>query len=145
VLTQLRDFETVVPSAATNAVPSETHVRVLNGSGVEGAAADALTELTDQGFVGVGTGNADDRGASEILYRPGEQDKAELLASLVRGPVEQVEDDSIKGADVVLVLGAQFEGITHSSSLPATTAPATAGTDSSAPQPASLAPIPGGC
>jgi len=148
VLTQLRDFDTVVASVASDgAVPGDTHVRVLNGSGAEGAAADALADLTDQGFVGAGTGNADERGTTEVHYRPGEDAKAALVASLVRGPVEQVEDDSIDGADVVLVLGAQFEGITQSTATPATAAADTPDTPSEVadPQPASLAPIPGGC
>jgi LCP family protein required for cell wall assembly len=139
VLSQLRDFDTVVgPAASADAVPSETRVRVLNGSGAEGAAADALADFTDQGFIDAGTGNADERGVSEIRYRSGEDEKAALVASLVRGPVEQVEDDSITGADVVLVLGAQFEGVTKSS----VAAPPP---ETLAPQPASLAPIPGGC
>ena len=144
VLTQLRDFDTVVASGAANAVPGATHVRVLNASGTEGAAAAALSDLTDQGFVDAGTGNDADRGTSEVRFRPGEDDKAALVASLVRGPVEQVEDDSITGADVVLVIGAQFEGITRSTTLP-TTAPAAPEGTVATPQPASLAPIPGGC
>lgn len=144
VLAQLRDFDTVVASAASgDAVPSATRIRVLNGSGAEGAAAEALADFTNQGFIGAGTGNADERGVSEIRYASGEDEKAALIASLVRGPVEQVEDDSITGADVVLVLGAQFEGITRSTISAA--APADAPAATLAPQPASLAPIPGGC
>ncbi len=144
VLSQLRDFDTAVASAASgDAVPSETRVRVLNGSGAEGAAAEALADFTDQGFIGAGTSNADERGVSEIRYASGEDEKAALVASLVRGPVEQVEDDSITGADVVLVLGAQFEGVTRSTVTAA--APVGAPAATLAPQPASLAPVPGGC
>ncbi len=142
VLTQLRDFDTAVTAPSGDATPSETRVRVLNGSGAEGAAAEALADFTDQGFIGAGTGNAAERGVSEIRYASGEDEKAALVASLVRGPVEELEDDSITGADVVLILGAQFEGVTRSTvpTAPPAGAPATL-----APQQASLAPVPGGC
>ena len=140
VLNQLRDFDTVVASTASAA---ETRVRVLNASGSEGAAADTLADLTEQGFVSAGTGNAVERGTTEVRFRPAEDAKAALVASLVRGPVERVEDDSIDGADVVLVIGAQFEGITRSTAAAAT--PTGTSTAAVATQAASLAPIPGGC
>lgn len=158
VLAQLRDFDTVVASPASDAAPADTRVRVLNGSGAEGAAADTLAALTAQGFVGAGTGNADERGTSQVRYRPGEESKADLVASLVGGPVEQVEDDSIKDADVVLVIGAQFEGIGQGQ---AASGPVRAPTIAAVvdapehlvsaprgvqpPPPSPLAPIPGGC
>jgi hypothetical protein len=140
VLGQLRDFDTVIEADAGDAVPSETRVRVLNASGVEGAAADTLEDLRDLGFVGAGTGNDDERGVTQVRYAPGKDDEADLVASLVDGEVELIEDDSVQGADVVLVIGGSFDGIIQSvSAAPAVDAP------SAQPQPASLAPVPGDC
>jgi LCP family protein required for cell wall assembly len=142
VLSQLRDFDTVVTSDAGDATASETRVRVLNASGVEGAAAAALGDLEDLGFVGAGTGNANERGVTQVRYASGEDDKAALVASVVGGEVEQIEDGSIQGADVVLVLGGSFEGIIRST---AVAAPQPEPGATAAPQPASLAPVPGDC
>jgi LCP family protein required for cell wall assembly len=142
VLTQLRDFDTVITTDAGDATPAETRVRVLNGSGVEGAASEALSDLESIGFVGAGTGNAGERGITQVRYAPGEDDKAALVAAVVGGSVEEVEDDSIQGVDVVLVIGGSFEGIIRST---AVAAPAPDPGAAAPPQPASLAPVPGDC
>jgi hypothetical protein len=146
LLTRLRDFETVVPDAppdASDASPGDTEVKVLNASGAEGAASKALTALTDAGFRGGGTGNADSSlQTTEVRYRSGADAEAALVASYVSGPVKLVEDSSVSGADVSLVLGRGFGGITA----PAAAAPAA--TPSGGPtlaQPGSLAPVPGEC
>ncbi|MEX0663352.1 MAG: LCP family protein [Acidimicrobiia bacterium] len=142
VLAQLRDFETVIRSDAGDATPSETRVRVLNASGVEGGAAEALGDLEGLGFVGAGTGNANERGVTEVRYASGQDDKAALVAAVISGDVEEIEDGSIEGADVVLVLGGSFEGIIRST---AVAAPEPEPGATLAPQPASLAPVPGDC
>ncbi|MBM3672652.1 MAG: LytR family transcriptional regulator [Actinobacteria bacterium] len=142
VLEQLRNFDTEIRSdAASDAIPTETLVRVLNGSGAEGAAADAISELTILGFIPSGTGNANERGVSEVRYAPGAEDKADLVASVVAGEVDVIEDDNVEGADVVLVLGGSFEGIIRT-----TTAPTPGPSTGAQPPPtASLAPVPGDC
>ena len=149
VLAQLRDFDTVVESDAGDATAGETRVRVLNGSGVEGAAAEALGDLEGIGFVGAGTGNADERGVTEVRYAPGADDKAALVAGVVSGDVEQVEDDSIQDTDIVLVLGGSFEGIIRTASAapaePTDASPVESTPAAQPPQPASLAPVPGDC
>ena len=145
LLTRLRDFDTVVPDApptAGDASPGDTKVKVLNASGATGEAATALAGLTDAGFQGGATGNADGSlQTTEVRYRPGAEANAALVASYVSGPVKVVEDESVSGADVTLVLGRGFGGITT----PAPVASA-APTPSAAPaDPASLAPVPGDC
>ena len=145
LLTRLRDFDTVVPDAppaASDASPGDTKVKVLNASGVTGAAATALAGLTDAGFKRGATGNADaSLQTTEVRYRPGAEAKAALVASHVSGPAKIVEDESVSGTDVTLVLGRGFGGITT----PAPAASA-APTPSVAPaDPASLAPVPGDC
>ena len=142
VLNQLRDFTTVVPPAAgPPAAPSATRVRVLNASGTQGSAARALARLKDRGFVGVGTGNAGGtHDTTEVRYPAGNESKATLVASAVTGPVTKIEDSSVNGADVTLVLGRSFRGI--AAAVPATPSPTGPG---AAPQAAALAPVPGGC
>ena len=97
--------------------------------------------MTERGFLGVGTGNAGDvKDATEVRYPAGNESKATLVASVVTGPVTKIEDGSVRGADIVLVLGRSFRGI--AAAVPATPAPTGPGT---APQAAALAPVPGGC
>lgn len=143
VLARLRDFDTVVPDApdASDVAPSDVSVRVLNGSGVEGAAAKALGELEAVGFEGGGSTNASKTFQStEVHYRPGDDDKAAVVAGAVKGPVELVEDDGVEGADVWLVVGRSFGGIGQPSAASPGSAP-----PAGIPEPASLAPVPGPC
>jgi len=145
LLTRLRDFNTVVPDAppaASDASPADTKVKVLNASGVTGAAAKALAGLTDAGFEGGATGNADGSlETTEVRYRPGAEAEAALVASYVSGPVKVVEDGSVSGADVTVVLGRGFGGITT----PAPAASAAPAPTGAPVDPASLAPVPGDC
>ena len=116
---------------------------MLNGSGVSGAAATALGGLTDAGFKGRATGNADaSLQTTEVRYRPGAEANAALVASYVSGPVKVVEDESVSGADVTLVLGRGFGGITPPDPPGASGAPGAAPTLA---EPGSLAPVPGEC
>lgn len=139
VFERLRDFDAVVPSLdAGDATPDDTVVRVLNASGATGAAATALASLEAQGFGGADTGNADaPLSTTEIHHQPGGEDKANLLATYVTGPVELVEDDTVEGADVTLYIGDTFEGIVTPAAAPAP--------DAVPAQSTSLAPVPGGC
>ena len=101
---------------------------MLNASGKDGAAGEALDALKQNGFEGAGTDNsAQPFQASEVHYRAGDEGAAALVASFVTGPVQIVEKDSIPGGDVTLYIGRAFTGI------------------GAAAVPVSLAPIPGGC
>ncbi len=133
------------PGASTAGLPaaSSVRVRVLNGSGVAGSAARTVTALQRAGFVTAGTGNATVRATSEIHYRSGADAAARLVAEYVTG-ARLVVDPSVTGADVDLVLGRAFSGL--STPTAATTTPtAAASTPAAAPQPGSLAPVPGPC
>jgi LCP family protein required for cell wall assembly len=92
--------------------PVDVRVWVRNASGVQGAAGTTSQKLTQLGFV---PGNADNdpRGTvdhSEVRYASGDQAKAELVRSYVPGS-ELVEDTTLSGTDVVLVLGKNFQGV----------------------------------
>jgi hypothetical protein len=112
-------------------------VRVFNGSGQSGQASKTGTELQQQGFVTAGVGNQARVSATQIHYRTGSLDKARVVQSYLGGVGKLVEDKSIVQADVAVVLGQDFKGVTPppnaappdsapASSAPAAPAPSTA-------------------
>lgn len=95
-------------------LPSAVKVRVLNGTGGAGIATRTSRELGEAGFLPAGVGDADRFGydRTEIHYREGERAKAELLQRYLGGVGSLSEDSSIgPGADLVLVVGEDFEGV----------------------------------
>jgi LCP family protein required for cell wall assembly len=85
-----------------------TPVTVLNGSGVQGAAARAATDLRHLGVRVVGTGNtAESTGqASTLAYPPSLAPQARLLASVLGPQVKLVKTPT--GATLVLTVGSGF-------------------------------------
>ncbi|MGH3100711.1 MAG: LCP family protein, partial [Thermoleophilia bacterium] len=85
-----------------------TPVTVLNGSGVEGAAARAATDLRRLGVKVVGTGNAPSPtgAASTLAYPPAMARQARLLASVLGGKVKLVKAGD--GASLTLTVGSGF-------------------------------------
>ena len=113
--------------------PVDVRVQVMNGSGVSGAAGNASQALSNLGFAPGTIGN-DSRGTvakSEVRYRPGDEAKAQLVASAVPGAT-LVADSSLSGTDVVLVVGKNFTAVA-SSLTPTTTAAAGAASAPAAP------------
>jgi LCP family protein required for cell wall assembly len=125
-------------SGTTSSVaPSSVQVAVLNGTGRPGEAAKAGTDLTKQGFVVTSSHSANNFSytSSVIRYRPGNDAKARLLASAVQGSSVLQEDSSIQGADVELITGQSFLGITNvvANATPATAASGTSGSATTTP------------
>jgi LCP family protein required for cell wall assembly len=122
------------PSAAPSApapppvAPSSVKVQVLNGSGTGGQAGQAAGQLRSAGFVVTGTGNAPGTKAtsSQVLYAPGKQQAAQLLQGRVGGGASIQQDPALQGADVALVTGTSFSGITSASAPAPAPAPAAA-------------------
>ncbi len=121
VFAQLRGEVAVVPEPTTTVAPvtpaapvrpGDVRVRVLNGSGVDGAAGTADQALSNLGFVSGGVANY--TGApvtrTQIHYRPGDEAKAEILAGVVPG-ADRVADATLAGGDVVLILAPGFKGV----------------------------------
>jgi polyisoprenyl-teichoic acid--peptidoglycan teichoic acid transferase len=104
---------TVAPGAIPNIPPSSVRVRVLNGTGTGGQAGEVSGELSKAGFVVSGTGDADTFKYIQpvIRYGRGQRDKAVLLQAYVQGGAQLREDLTIRGIDLVLVTGAQYQGI----------------------------------
>jgi LCP family protein required for cell wall assembly len=99
---------------APKVAPSEVKVRVLNGTGTPGQAGDAAADLGAAGFGTEGLGDADrfGYGNTEIRYGAGAQPKAALLARYLGGVGKLVSDSTVRGADVVLVTGGDWKGVT---------------------------------
>jgi LCP family protein required for cell wall assembly len=113
-------------SSSSGVRPVDVRVVVRNASGVQGAAGTTSQELQQQGFVPGGAEN-DPRGQvdhSEVRYASRDLAKAQLLAGYVPG-AQLVEDSSLSGTDIVLVLGKDFHGLGSSTT---TTAPAATST-----------------
>ncbi|MDT0278210.1 LCP family protein [Blastococcus goldschmidtiae] len=97
--------------------PGEVTVRVINGSGVSGAAATTATELADAGFEAAADGNAEPTATTTIRHRTGDDAAAALVAARVPGAAVTVDD--LPEATVALVLGADYNGIGQAVTAPA--------------------------
>jgi hypothetical protein len=112
VLARLRTFGTTSQPSTSKLLPSQVRVRVLNGSGVNGAAGTALAGFQQYSFAPAGVGNTPQVSSTEIHYRPGNEDKAKLVASYLGGVGKLVSDSSISDADVVVMLAKDYKGVT---------------------------------
>ncbi len=93
--------------------PADVAVKVLNGNGTEGLASRAASALQVAGFRVALTGNAPSQEYEEtvVQYAPGQQAKAVLLKSLLNAGASVEQDNALSGADVTLVLGADYDGL----------------------------------
>ena len=138
--------------------PADVKVRVLNGTGTPGVAGDAAAGLGSAGFSPAGSGDA---GAfnylkTEIHYPASAQAKAQLLASYLKGGGKLVSDSTVKGTDVVLIVGKDWKGVAPPAGAPSgqaasgsagatTTTVAPTTTTASGPAPKSANPAQAAC
>ncbi|MDP9073380.1 MAG: LCP family protein [Actinomycetota bacterium] len=108
-----RSSTTSTTAPATSVLPSQVQVKVLNGSGRPGEAALVKSGLERDGFAVTTTGSADNYGyaTSVVRYKPGAQAKAQLVANVVQGGSQLQVNSNLTDADVELVTGATFRGI----------------------------------
>lgn len=101
------------PGSSSNVAPSTVRVAVLNGTGRSGEATKAGNDLARQGFVVTSTHSANNFNypSPVIRYLPGNEAKAQLLASAVQGGSQLQVDSSLQGADVELITGQSYQGI----------------------------------
>jgi LCP family protein required for cell wall assembly len=139
VLAELRSFGANPATSSTlpkNVKPGDVTVKVLNGSGVSGAAAGTLDALGQAGFQRVDPpADADrtDYATTEVRYAPGAKDKALLVAAYLGGAGKLVAGGNVVGSDVTIVLGRDFTQVTPPTTAAATTAPSTAATTTTSP------------
>jgi polyisoprenyl-teichoic acid--peptidoglycan teichoic acid transferase len=115
----------------TGVRPGDVRVRVLNGTGAEGAAASAGEALDKLGFTVADRGDADNYSYTRTVIRhaSGRQAKAQLLQRYLAGGAVVREDASLRTVDVVLTLGGDYSGTRSEPAPPspgATAAPTTA-------------------
>ncbi|MDQ1521767.1 MAG: hypothetical protein QOI55_2840 [Actinomycetota bacterium] len=120
VLQELRSFakkpsaDTTPTTLPKNVSPSDATVKVLNGSGVKGAAAQTLTALGAAGFKTLSpAADADRRDyqATEVRYAPGAKGEAQLVAAYL-GTGKLVAGNNVVGSNVTIVLGRDFKQVT---------------------------------
>jgi len=104
---------TTTSGGSSPVVPNQVQVKVLNGSGRPGEAALVKSGLERDGFAVTTTGSADNYGyaTSVVRYKPGAQAKAQLVANVVQGGGQLQVSPNLTDADVELVTGATFRGI----------------------------------
>lgn len=107
--------DVLAPPDDANVTPAEVKVRVLNGTGEAGQAGDALAVLGEAGFTTVGSGDASSYGAAQtqVRYGTGDEAKARLIARHLLGIGRIVADPTLRDADVVIVTGKDFRGISR--------------------------------
>jgi LCP family protein required for cell wall assembly len=106
--------------------PADVAVLVLNGNGRDGGASLAATSLSQAGFRVASTGDAQtyDYAQTVVQFAPGQRAKAEFVRSSLAAGATIAEDRALtgSGADVAIVLGADYTGLKAQAS--PTTAPA---------------------
>jgi LCP family protein required for cell wall assembly len=104
-------------TAPSNVNPSSVHLVVLNGSGRSGLGASVLASMQARGFAVLPPARNADRSnysVTEVRYAPGSDAKARLVLASLGGAGKLVSATSAQtgGADVALVLGSDFQGLT---------------------------------
>jgi LCP family protein required for cell wall assembly len=92
--------------------PSAVDVSVLNGSEIQGQAADAAGALRQVGFT---ITDVDDYpqpvGRTTVIYPPGGYDAARTVARHITGGAALIEDEDVDSGEVVLVIGKDFTNV----------------------------------
>ncbi|MBV8950640.1 MAG: LCP family protein [Actinobacteria bacterium] len=105
---QLNKFGGPLP-LSRNLQPSQVSVRVLNGTGVTGKAADTLRQLQTFGFVSAGVGDTAATTQTEVHYRPEALAAGRTVQTYLGGVGQLVDDPNLPNASVVVVLGTDFK------------------------------------
>jgi LCP family protein required for cell wall assembly len=116
----------IVPPPPADVKPESVRVRVLNGTGQNGLAAQVSVALGGPGFSVADRGDATGKfQQTTIRYGSGAFDKAQLLQRYLQNGARLVSDPSLRTVDVALVVGSDYAGVR---STPAPTPPSTTAT-----------------
>lgn len=82
------------------------NIKVLNGSGLIGAAGRAVEKLKKEGFETLSSANADSFNYEQTLiqYKKGREKEAEFLNKLFDNAAELVETNN-RQEDIILIIG----------------------------------------
>lgn len=94
---------------AVPVVQGRVTVEVLNGTRRQGAARTATRMLRGEGIDVVFLGNADSAaGATRVIARRGDAERARYVASVLGAGKVMVETDTFRRVDVSVILGDDF-------------------------------------
>ncbi len=98
-------------------VADKVTVRVVNGSGVKNAGADALATFTAAGFTSAGPAEDADRSdfKTQVLYAPGKFNEGYTVA-IAAGTLNLVQAATAKntlGGDALLIVGTDYGSLKH--------------------------------
>jgi hypothetical protein len=141
MLETLRTFTTPIFKPQTVA-PREVTVAVRNGTSRAGAAKDATTAFASFGFVTVPPTSAKRVAKTEVHFAPAGASKAILVARYLGGAATLVPETTLAGADVVVVIGPDFRGVTKPGTAVSTTVGAPTSTTRPVPTTTTTAPKP---
>ena len=121
LLARLRAFGEA-PAAPAKVQPADVTVRVLNGNNkLNGEAGRTLAAFQERAFGPAATspiGNVSATATTQVRYAPNALAKAQLVARYLGGVGVLIEDPGLAGADVGVVIGADWRGV-HSQGKPA--------------------------
>ncbi len=114
VLARLRAFG-AAPAAPAKVQPADVTVRVLNGNNkLNGEAGRSLAAFQERAFGPAATspiGNVSATAITQIRYAPNALAKAELVGRYLGGVGALIEDPALAGADVAVVIGADWRRV----------------------------------
>lgn len=119
----------------TTVSPGKVQVEVLNGNGIQGAAAQAASDLTSKGFHVVGTTNATNTSYTDSIIEYSKQAEVPMVNTL-KAQLSSVQVQQVPGlapGTVDLIIGSTFTGLNGSSSASSSPAPSS----SASPAPSS--------
>lgn len=133
---RLNRIKTAPPAPAVK--PADVAVTVLNGNGGDAVASTTAASLAQAGFRVTSTGDAlsYDYVQTIVQYAPGQQAKGDLLRSTLVAGAALVEDRTLVGSDVTLVVGLDYNGLKATATTAATFTPAPGATPDTTKAPA---------
>jgi LCP family protein required for cell wall assembly len=123
--------KSAAPPTLNSTTPSKVNVQVLNGSGIQGEASQAGSDLTSQGFNVTGTGDAMDSDGSDnftftnnVIQYAAASDLPVVNTLKAQVPNVQVQQNtSLTPGTVVLIVGSDFSSLNPPSSSSAKSTP----------------------
>jgi hypothetical protein len=117
VVAQLANFPTPTASIPHPLAPAKVKIRVVNGSGVKGAANSVLNDMVAAGFKSAGPAEDADRSdyMTQIRYAPGKflQGFTVAYALGTQNLVEAASAQNTLGGDVLVIVGTDYESLPH--------------------------------
>ena len=110
---------------ATTVAHGDVEVRVLNGVGTAGIAAKAASALEGAGYKVAGTGDSPRLARTTIRHPAAALAKAQTLQAQLAAGADLSADEDVTGSDVVLTLGADYDGLRDGSTTSSPTTPST--------------------